>query len=82
MTRFSSGSTAELLLPPSNTGGGSLGTPAHGAAHQKESLMSEWLSTVVIGGTFLLLGLAKCAGLALGIEGGRGKSIGRRLCGT
>ncbi len=44
--------------------------------------MPDWLPTVVIGSMFTLLGVAKLIGLAQGIEGGRGQSFVKRLCGT
>jgi hypothetical protein len=42
----------------------------------------EWFPQALVGTTFTLLGLVKVYGLARGIEGGGGKPLGRRLCGT
>lgn len=44
--------------------------------------ISDWLPLVCVGGTFTLLGLLKVYGLSKGIQGGRCKPYGQRLCGT
>jgi len=44
--------------------------------------MADWLPTLVIGMSFTLLGAAKLYGLSRGIEGGGGKPLSQRMCGT
>jgi hypothetical protein len=42
----------------------------------------DWIPDVVVGVLFTSLASLKFYGLARGIEGGRGKPLGQRLCGT
>jgi hypothetical protein len=42
----------------------------------------EWFPPALVGTIFTLVGVLKLYGLVRGIEGGQGKPIGQRLCGT
>lgn len=44
--------------------------------------MGDWVPGVMVGVIFTFLGSLKFYGLQRGIEGGRGKPLGQRLCGT
>ena len=43
--------------------------------------MRDWLPYAVVGGWFLIFGLAKVYGLIAGIEGGAKAPFAKRLCG-
>ena len=43
---------------------------------------ADWFPQALVGTVFTLWGCLRLYGLARGIEGGRGKPIGHRLCGT
>jgi hypothetical protein len=43
---------------------------------------TDWFPLALVGTVFTLLGCLKLYGLARGIEGGRGRPVARRLCGT
>jgi hypothetical protein len=42
----------------------------------------DWFPGLLVGVVFTSLACIKFYGLQRGIEGGRGKSFGKRLCGT
>ncbi len=44
--------------------------------------LADWLPLACVGTLFTLMGCLKLYGLARGVEGGRDKSAGQRLCGT
>jgi hypothetical protein len=44
--------------------------------------MGDWVPGVLVGGVFTSLACLKFYGLHRGIEGGREKPLGQRLCGT
>ena len=45
-------------------------------------VLSDWIPGALVGVAFTLVACLKFYGLRRGIEGGRGKPLGRRLCGT
>jgi len=44
--------------------------------------IADWLPLLAVGSWFTLLGTFKMYGAVRGIEGGCGKTVGDRLCGT
>jgi hypothetical protein len=42
----------------------------------------NWFPQALVGTVFIVFGLLKVYGLVYGIEGGQGKPLGTRLCGT
>jgi hypothetical protein len=42
----------------------------------------SWFPQALVGTLLTLMGLLKLFGLAYGIEGGQGRPLSRRLCGT
>lgn len=44
--------------------------------------LADWLPLALTGTIFTLWGCLRLYGLARGIEGGRAKPVGQRLCGT
>ena len=43
---------------------------------------ASWFPPALVGTTFILLGCLKLYGFFRGVQGGRDKPLGQRLCGT
>ena len=44
--------------------------------------LSDWFPLLLVGSMFTFFGVAKIYGLSRGVEGGCGKPVGEKLCGT